>query len=158
MKKLVLFSCLVFASSTSVFAAGYKSAGCGLGSEIITDGGFVQVFAATTNDTLGTQTFGISSGTSNCESAGGVASNDTEKNMYVSSNHDVITQEMTQGSGEHLKALSTLMGCDQAHSDQFAQVMKKNYRSIASDSPKTLLENVKSSVSADPVLKTACNS
>jgi hypothetical protein len=128
-----------------------------LGSQIITDDGFAQVFAATTNGTSGNQTFGISSGTSNCAGSGGTASNDTQKNMYVSSNYDVLSQEMAQGSGEHLKAFSTLMGCDSAHSQEFAQTLKSNYRAIAGSSPEQMLQKVKTAMGSDPQLKQACS-
>ena len=44
----------------------YGPAGCGLGNMIVGGGtGFSQVFASTTNTTSGTQTSGITSGTSN---------------------------------------------------------------------------------------------
>src|SRR5690348_10000976 len=47
--------------------AGYGVAGCGFGSMLFgKQPGFIQVLAATTNGTFGSQTFGISTGTSNC--------------------------------------------------------------------------------------------
>ena len=69
------FVCLLglglFLTSASAMADGYGPAGCGLGSMIFEpDSGFTQVFAATTNGTSGNQTFGITSGTSNCASGG----------------------------------------------------------------------------------------
>ena len=46
--------------STSVFAAQYGSAGCGLGSLVFSPGtDWKQIFAATTNGTFASQTFGI---------------------------------------------------------------------------------------------------
>ena len=54
--------------SESGGAAKYGPAGCGLGSLIFdADSGWTQIFAATTNGTSGNQTFGITSGTSNCD-------------------------------------------------------------------------------------------
>src|SRR3954464_7446787 len=45
----------------------YGTAGCGLGSLVFGDQkGAIQILAATTNTTFGTQTFGITTGTSNC--------------------------------------------------------------------------------------------
>src|SRR5437868_47659 len=54
------------------FAGGYGMAGCGLGSLLFgpVNEPFAQVLAATTNATFATQTFGITSGTSNCVSGG----------------------------------------------------------------------------------------
>ena len=63
------------------FAAG--DAGCGLGSMIITKNTKVmQVLAATTNGTSGSQTFGITFGTSNC-SANGLVQNDKQIQYFV---------------------------------------------------------------------------
>lgn len=159
MKKILFVSCLALALSAPAFAGGYGSAGCGVGSAVTSQPGLIQLFPWTTNVILWPITgFAITSGTSNCGGSGGIASNETEKNLYVFSNHDVLTQEMAQGGGEHLNAFSALMGCNEASSALFARAMKQNYRKIASDSPEQLLENVKSTVSSDPVLKQACNS
>ena len=74
MKKLVLVGALVLSLvsfSGSAFAAGYGDAGCGLGSIVFgSEQGGVQVLAATTNGTFYSQTFGITTGTSNCNPAG----------------------------------------------------------------------------------------
>src|SRR5690348_11977029 len=53
-------------------AGWYGMAGCGLGSLVFgpNDAPVAQVLAATTNGTFASQTFGISSGTSNCFSGG----------------------------------------------------------------------------------------
>jgi Protein of unknown function (DUF3015) len=160
MKKFIGLFVVMALFGTSAFAGGYKSAGCGLGSMIIKDDGFVQIFAATTNGTFDSQTFGITSGTSNCGGSGGYASNDVEQKMYVSSNLDSISQEAALGSGEHLNALASLVGCDQAAAPKFSAVMKKDYKSIVGSNatPDTLLTNVKSKVSSDPVLKNSCHS
>ncbi|MFN7453535.1 MAG: DUF3015 family protein, partial [Pseudobdellovibrionaceae bacterium] len=64
MKKLVVTSMILL--SSVAMAKSYGDAGCGLGSVIFgNEKGFSQIFAATTNGTVGNQTFGISSGTSN---------------------------------------------------------------------------------------------
>jgi hypothetical protein len=139
-------------------AGGYKQAGCGLGSMVISSGGFLQIFAVTTNATSGTQTFGITSGTSNCGGSGGYVNNDVQQELYVSSNLDTLSMEIAQGSGEHLNALATLIGCDKAAAPQFSAALKQNYRTIAPDnaSAEQLLQNVKTTVSANPDLNKAC--
>jgi hypothetical protein len=160
MKKIVLVLCLTAAFMVSgvAMAGGYKSAGCGLGSLVIKDDGIIQIFAATTNGTFGSQTFGITSGTSNCAGSGGFVKNEAEQEMYVSSNLDSISQEAAQGSGEHLNALATLIGCDKAAAPQFSAALQKNFRTISSEkSSESLLHTVKTTVSADPVLNKACN-
>ena len=70
MKKLLVLlfvGFMVIGFSTALFA-DQKNYGCGLGSMAFegNDGLISQVSAATTNGTSGNQTFGITSGTSNC--------------------------------------------------------------------------------------------
>jgi hypothetical protein len=92
---------------------GYGTAGCGLGSLIFEpNSGFTQVFAATTNGSFGTQTFGISSGTSNCaDTAGGSAS----AKAFVETNRTALAKDIARGQGETIESLSRLGGCANAH-------------------------------------------
>jgi hypothetical protein len=88
---------------------GYGSAGCGLGSILFESGsGFSQVFAATTNSLFGTQTFGITSGTSNCgRSAGGADA----ARAFVESNRVALAKDIARGGGETIAGLTRLAGC-----------------------------------------------
>jgi hypothetical protein len=90
-------------------AGGYGTAGCGLGSMIFHDDkGLVQVLAATTNGTFGTQTFGITSGTSNCEDTkGGTAS----AKAFIETNREAFSKDVARGQGETIANLTTLAGC-----------------------------------------------
>lgn len=159
MKKLVLLSALVSVFATSAMAAGYKSAGCGLGSMVIKDDGIMQIFAATTNGTSGNQTFAITSGTLNCVGSGGYAKAEAAQEMYVSANLDSLSQEMAQGSGEHLSALATLFGCQKA-TGSFNSALRNNYSAIIGDTATTegVIEGVKNVVTSDAVLSKSCNS
>ncbi len=158
MKLIILAVLAIFAANPS-FADSYKSAGCGLGSMLIKDDGFMQIFAATTNGTFGNQTFGITSGTSNCSDAGGHASLNAEQHMYVEANRDAIIQETAQGSGEHLNALASIMGCEKSSDAAFAATMKKNYKTVTTSSNSDqMLNQVKSLISTDSRLAKACNS
>jgi Protein of unknown function (DUF3015) len=98
--------------STAHAKEGYGLAGCGLGSLLFgNDTGIVQVLAATTNGTFGTQTFGISSGTSNCvESSGGTAS----AKAFIQANRETVSKEIARGSGETIASIATLAGCSDA--------------------------------------------
>ncbi len=90
--------------------SGYGPAGCGLGSIIFEpDSGFTQIFAATTNGTFGTQTFGITTGTSNCDTGPkGAAST----KAFVAANRSVLAKDIARGSGETLGSVSRLAGCE----------------------------------------------
>jgi hypothetical protein len=88
--------------------AKYGTAGCGLGSMIISSGGIVQIFAATTNGTSASQTFGITSGTSNCDdsdSGGGSA------RVFVEANRVALAKDISRGSGETIVGLASIAGC-----------------------------------------------
>ena len=77
MKNVILTAlagALAFAATPSTAHAEYGMAGCGLGSMVFKDDGFVQVLAAQPTAPPGNQTFSISSGTSNCEVSGNGAS------------------------------------------------------------------------------------
>ncbi|MEK7880349.1 MAG: DUF3015 family protein, partial [Deltaproteobacteria bacterium] len=83
MKKIVLaIAILAFVVGvnvqTSHAAKAQNNTGCGLGATIITeaDSLLAQVVMATLNGTLGNQTFGITSGTSECKQATKIVSND----------------------------------------------------------------------------------
>jgi len=89
----------------------YGLAGCGLGSMIFGDQkGFIQVLAATTNGTFGTQTFGISSGTSNCVESSGTQGART----FIEGNREALAKDAARGSGETITTLSAIAGCKDA--------------------------------------------
>lgn len=91
---------------------GYGPAGCGLGSIIfVPDSGFTQVFAATTNGLFGTQTFGITSGTSNCDEPAAGAEG---ARAFVETNRVALAKDIARGQGETIAALTRLGGCAEA--------------------------------------------
>lgn len=106
----LIFGALVVSSGADEAKADpYGMAGCGLGSVVFGDApGMVQIFAATTNGTFGSQTFGITFGTSNCvDGSGGVAST----RSFVETNREVLAKDISRGSGETIATLATLAGC-----------------------------------------------
>lgn len=109
-------------SSTS----NYGTAGCGLGSLIFKpDSGFTQIFAATTNGTFGTQTFGITSGTSNCDDASG---GDQSAKAFVQTNRAALSKDIARGRGETISSLAELAGCkDDA---RVGKSLRKNFKKI----------------------------
>ncbi|QQR88624.1 MAG: DUF3015 family protein [Myxococcales bacterium] len=88
----VLMAAGVFAAGLGMFqmtAYAYGAAGCGLGSMLIDSDGFVQVFAATLNGTSGNQTFGITSGTSNC---GDTSPNINSAKAFIQTNREALAK------------------------------------------------------------------
>lgn len=87
----------------------YGTAGCGLGSMVFGDQkGMIQVLAATTNGTFGTQTFGITSGTSNCGEAG-ITTSGTK--TFIEGNREALAKDAARGSGETITTLTAMAGC-----------------------------------------------
>lgn len=125
--KQLLFAIASLLIGSSAMAAGYGDAGCGLGSQVFgAEKGFSQVFAATTNGTSGNQTFGITSGTSNCVDAGAVASSKAVP-AFIETNVAALAGDASKGQGENLATLAHLMGCS---TDAFAPAVKQNYNKI----------------------------
>lgn len=109
---LAIFGMITIGAFSQAQAAAYGSAGCGLGSMVFdADEEMTQIFAATTNGTFGTQTFGITSGTSNCET-GGHAALDVER--FVAGNRNALENDVARGQGETLSTFSAMLGCDDA--------------------------------------------
>ncbi|MCB0218656.1 MAG: DUF3015 domain-containing protein [Chrysiogenetes bacterium] len=149
-------------------AASYGMAGCGLGSMVFGPSGEMgksignskvsEVLAATTNGTFGSQTFGITTGTSNCTS-GGMAMMEKEQELFAEVSYDEISREMAKGEGEYLTAFATVMGCSaDVHSD-FASVTKANYGKIfgAEASASDVVSSVKSLLRDDASLAKSCS-
>lgn len=103
----IIVSILFFGSLS--FAAG--DAGCGLGGMLIkSNTKLMQLFAVTTNGTSGSQTLGITFGTSACTSSG-LVMNDKQIQYFVEVNQEDLTRELAQGNGEKLSTLAALNGC-----------------------------------------------
>ena len=110
---VVLAAGTAYAADSGIKGTGrYGTAGCGLGSMAFGDQkGAIQILAATTNGLFGTQTFGITSGTSNCgESAVGTAGTKT----FIEGNREALAKDAARGSGETIDTLTVLAGCKDA--------------------------------------------
>ncbi|MDX2054674.1 MAG: DUF3015 family protein [Polyangiaceae bacterium] len=118
----------LFALSVSIPATAeekYGTAGCGLGSIVIgNDPGIVQIFAVTTNAT-GIQTFGITSGTSNCDDTAG---GQTSAKAFVETNRVALSKDMARGRGETIASLSQLAGC--ADAAAVGRSLQKNFKRV----------------------------
>ncbi len=107
--------------SCGAFAQPVGPAGCGLGNQVFGDQN--QVIAATLNET-GTQTFGITSGTSNCIDS----SRQAQMESYININRVELANDIARGQGETLAGLDNLMGC--TNQTTVNQSLKNNYREI----------------------------
>ena len=163
MKKLIMVGALVISLvsfSGSSFAAGYGDAGCGLGSIVFGgEQGAVQVLAATTNGTFWSQTFGITTGTSNCNPAGLVML-EKEREEFAMKNYPTLVKEMAMGEGENLDTLAGLYGCSQESHADFGSLVQENFASIVkSDSTDSqeMLSSLNSEIAGHAVLSKSCS-
>ena len=157
----ILIACSLLAlQATGVGAAGNPDdgPGCGLGKLAWMDYGgqnqiAPQVMMATTNGTFGSQTFGISSGTSGCTNDGVIMKN---KHINMASrSFETLAEEMAQGRGEHLTSLATLLGVpEEAQPEFFALVQEKYTILVGSDNTTavTMLQALQSAMAERPAL------
>jgi len=128
------FALLLQGGAVLAAAVPDQGPGCGLGKLAWHDYSHPksiapQVLMATTNGTFGSQTFGISSGTSGCTNDGHIIA-EHKVNVFASMNFENLSQEMAQGHGEHLTSLAMLMGVPvELHPDFFAMTQRQ-YKSL----------------------------
>src|SRR5688572_8331417 len=104
----------------------YGPAGCGLGSLIFQpDSGITQIFASTTNGLFSIQTFGITSGTSNCDVVPGKTAS---ARAFVEANRTALAKDIARGRGETIASLSELAGCADAR--MVGRKLQKNFKTI----------------------------
>lgn len=130
--------------TTSIYAN--ENTGCGLGSLIIKDQSTValQVLAATTNGSTGSQTFGITSGTSNCNKPYNFVSND-KLNKFVGENMDELALDISAGRGETLSTVAKLMNVE--NTPEFSSKLQANFSNIYTS------ENITSATVIDSIVK-----
>ena len=146
MKKLLVLlfvGFMVIGFSTALFA-DQKNYGCGLGSMAFegNDGLISQVSAATTNGSFGNQTFGITSGTSNCKEFSEWTSNE-KVNVFVADNMDSLAKDIAKGKGEHLDTLASLMNVPQKDRVAFNSKLQKNFSRIYTFEDVTAVEVIR---------------
>lgn len=128
MKRLIAAAVL---ASTSSIALADQDVGCGVGTILWAgQSGLVpKVLAATTNGTLGNQTFGISTGTLGCQQDGVITSR-VRLTMYTGSNIEKLARDMSVGQGESLNVLADLMGIPEQDRPVFFQATREHFGKI----------------------------
>jgi hypothetical protein len=153
MKKLaavaVISVLVVFAAGTA-FGAARDNVGCGLGTMLFqdkADSTVLQAFQATTNGTFGTQTFGITSGTSECRTPAKFVSN-KQLNEFVVANMDNLAKDMARGGGETLEAFADLMQVPAEKRAGFYQKLQVSFASVFTSQHVVLADVVDNAVAA----------
>jgi hypothetical protein len=126
-----LLAAFALAAGSGVAQAN-ANVGCGLGS-MLWEGqkglGF-EVLAATTNGVLGTQTFGITTGTLGCDAPNQPIKAEHRIQMFAGANIDRLAREMALGEGEALEALAVLMSVEQADRPAFYALTQAQFVAI----------------------------
>jgi len=155
MKKTVLFAAMGVIASAGVALAD-QDIGCGWGTMLWQgqEGVPQKVMGATTNGTLGSQTFGISSQTAGCHRTGIIRA-DARTTMFAGANMDRLSHDMAAGQGETLDTLALLLGIEDADKPAFFQMTKDNFAGIFSADRITagqMLGNIAHVMATDPQL------
>lgn len=134
---------LLLVFSGSAWAVNQNNCGCGLGSIVFQgqDGLISQTFAVTTNGTSGNQTFGITSGTSNCDRPKSFASIE-QINTFVAGNMDNLARDIARGSGEYINTLAVLMDVPEAERASFRTGLQIHFSEIYTSDKVSHLEVV----------------
>ncbi len=162
---LAILTSLLLSVGISQGAHDSSGPGCGLGKLAWQDYQnkhhiAPQVAMATTNGTFGSQTFGISSGTSGCTNDGQIVHNE-KVNVFAAINFDNLSQEMAQGQGEHLTSLATLMGIPPDQHPAFFSMTQEKYTTLVQGgetSPKAVVQAIHDAMVDHPVLAQATTS
>lgn len=160
-KKLLVLTFAIAIVSVPAAMAADTGPGCGLGKVLFEGekGMFPQTLAWTTNGSTGNQTFGLTSGTLGCD-ADSVILKEKEQETFVSTNLDVLSEEMAQGKGQYVEAMAGLMGCSQDVYADFGKMSQTRYEilfnSVDADT-QSLLTAIKREISTNPVLASSCS-
>ena len=148
MKKILLALTIAAACGSAAFAADYGSAGCGLGSLAFKQNDMTQVLAATTNGTFGSQTFGITFGTSGCNNKGMVKMS-MARESFIEANYKDLSRDAASGKGEYVTNLAKLYGFTAWNTGKFTELLQKNHTTIfASNNAKIAVDEINRLVSS----------
>ena len=156
-KSFIVFAAFGLGSLFAIqSASAVGSAGCGLGSVVFSGNEWwKQELAVTTNATFGSQTFGITSGTSNC--AKGLFGQIQKQKDYVAANLSSLQREGAQGTGDSLNGLAAVLGCSTPDFSAFGSYTQAHYGAVFNtNSSDNVLDNIKSQVQKDDFLSNAC--
>jgi hypothetical protein len=137
----------------------YGMSGCGLGSILFgeSENKVSQVLSAITNDIYSNNTFGMSSGTSNCIPEKGTSSAAVKMNVekFVVANREALANDIVKSNGETVVAMSEILGCKD--SEYLSTKLQSRYETIFNTkNDTTVANNMWNTVSTDRYLVENC--
>jgi len=132
MKKTVVIMSLALMVSAGYAETIRDNCGCGFGTMVLGDKEptvISQLAATFLNGLLGNQTFGISSGTLECNPAPSVAANEQLKE-FINGNMDQLAMDIAVGKGESLNSLADLMAVPAKDRPELYTKLQKNFDTI----------------------------
>lgn len=129
MKKIIAGLVLISASSVSTTASAVAAGGaggCGWGNALFngSTGTPSHVVAATTNQFVGNDTFGMTSGTNGCSTKGKLGYGGES---MVSSIMDEFSEDVARGEGDAMDTVAVIYGVEKQDRATFAKVMHENF-------------------------------
>ncbi len=125
----------VFGSFAMAGQAAQMNTGCGLGAMVfqdnqkVDDSLLLQLVMTLLNGTCGNQTFGITSGTSNCKKPSKIVK-DERMQQFVVANLDELARDIARGQGETLDTLADMMNIPQSERPQVYSKLQSNFSKI----------------------------
>jgi opacity protein-like surface antigen len=150
MKTILMAAALTVVMSSVAFAGNARSnVGCGLGTILwenkADNSSLFQAFQATTNGTSGNQTFGITSGTSECQNNSKFVQN--EKLIhFVQANMDNLAKDIATGKGETLDTFAEMLGVAPDQTIAFNSKLQANFDKIYTSEHVVLAEVIDNAV------------
>ena len=133
MKKYIIMSLADFFLSNTVMtvsaATVREDCGCGLGAVAIgeKEGFWWKMLGTLLNGTCGNQTFGMTSGTLDCDKKTALFA---KLDTYVSDNMDSLAIDIAQGQGESLDALAEIAQISSDKKAEFYASLQNNFTTI----------------------------
>lgn len=133
MKKILAISLLSLLPTLALAKGGnHTMAGCGLGYLLLSNsdsGKGTQILGATTNGTFGSQTFGITSGTSGCTEDGAVKLARAAE-VFAEVNLPELRRDIAMGHGEYVNAFAALIGVSEGQKPLVVEFLHTEYLAL----------------------------
>lgn len=144
MKKLWLIAILALGAAFSANAESMpedKSNGCGVGWYVMQDKSLLGTSVRNiTDNALGVQAFGMTTGTSNCAKHD-IVKVEKEQIYYTEMNMESLVAEMAQGQGQYLNEYARVLGCQDV--EGFSKMTQESFLKISPSSETSAVEMFK---------------